>query len=64
MTKRVEHQAVREVHEIRDRMYEEQKAWTTEQRLEYYNRVGADLAKQLGLRVAEPKKRQRARKLA
>jgi hypothetical protein len=49
---RPEPQAVGEIHEIRERLYEEQKNWTGAERIAYYNRVGEELAKQLGLRVA------------
>ena len=41
--------AVREIHEIRERLYEEQKDWTHQERLDHINRVGAKLASKLGL---------------
>lgn len=42
---------MREIHEIRERLYEQQKGWTDEQKRAYYDRVGGEIAAKLGLRV-------------
>ena len=49
-----EPKAVREIHEIRERFYEERKDWSAQQRLEHWRQVGQDMAKQLGLRIVPP----------
>ena len=45
-----EPEAVREVHEIRERFYKEQKSWTRAQRRAYYDQVAAKAAQELGIR--------------
>lgn len=50
MTTRTEPQAVREIHEIRERLHEERKHWTRSQRRAYYDRI-AEQATKRGLRV-------------
>lgn len=63
-TKRVEPQGVREVHEIRERLYEERKSWTEEERRQHVERVGGELAQRLGLRIVHHQAPRVARKLA
>jgi hypothetical protein len=46
-----EPQAVREIHEIRERLYQQQKDWTDDELLEHYRRVGERYAKELGLEI-------------
>ena len=48
-----EPKAVREIHEIRARLYEEQKNWTPKQRVDHLRRVGNAMAKKLGLTVVQ-----------
>jgi len=62
-TNRAEPQGVREIHEIRERLYEERKSWTEEQRRDHVERVGAELAKTLGLRVVPHQAPRAIRKL-
>lgn len=50
MTTRTEPQAVREIHEIRERFHEERKHWTRAQRRAHYDRIAEQAAKR-GLRV-------------
>ena len=52
MTTSDEPKAMQEIHEIRERLHEEQKDWSEADRREYYERVGGEIAKKLGLRVA------------
>lgn len=52
MTTRTEPRAMREIHEIRERLHEEQKDWDEAKRRAYYERIGAEIAKKLGLRIA------------
>ncbi len=47
-----EPKAVREIHEIREQLYEQEKDWTTQERVEHYNQIGDKYAKKLGLRIA------------
>ena len=51
MTTNDEPKAMREIHEIRERLHEEQKDWSEADRRAYYDRVGGEIAKKLGLRV-------------
>ena len=50
MTKRNEPQVMRELHELRERLYNEHRDWSDAQWREYYARTGGEIAKQLGLR--------------
>jgi hypothetical protein len=45
MQTRSQPQAVREIHEIRERLYEERKTWTAAQRREYYERLAKEAAR-------------------
>jgi hypothetical protein len=53
---------MREIHEIRERLYEEQKGWSDEQKRAYYDRVGGGLAVKLGLKRVPHASSGRARK--
>lgn len=57
-----EPEAVREVHEIRERFYKEQKNWTRAQRRVYYDQVAAKAAKELGVRFLPHKSHRITRK--
>ena len=61
---RNEPQAVREVHEIRERLYRERKDWTDKQRRDQVERVGDEIAKKLGLRIVTHTPRRPVRKHA
>ena len=50
-TKRAEARGVREIHAIRERIYEERKSWTAVERREQVERIGEELIKRLGLRL-------------
>jgi hypothetical protein len=62
MTKNTEPQGVREVHEIRERLYEERKAWTDAEREAAVERASDQLIRELGLRVVPHVERRPARK--
>jgi hypothetical protein len=62
MTTRTEPKAMREIHEIRERLHEEQKDWTDAERRAYYDRVGGEIAKKLGLRTVPQPPRKLLRK--
>jgi len=49
MTTVSEPQAVREVHEIRERLHEQRKNWTAEQKRERLSRVAEEYAQKYGL---------------
>ena len=61
--KRTEPNAVREIHEIRERLHNEQKDWTRAQLLEHYQRVGEQFANELGLTMVPPKRQRTVRKI-
>ena len=46
-----EPKALREIHEIRERHYEERRDWTDEQLIEHLRQVGQRAAEELGLKV-------------
>lgn len=60
--RQAEPNAVREIHEIRERLHKEQREWTQTQLLEHYKQVGEQLAQELGLTMVPPKQRRIARK--
>ncbi len=62
MTKVSEPQAVREVHEIRERLHEQRKDWTAEQKREHLDRVAEEYAQKYGLRRVRHDAPQRFRK--
>jgi hypothetical protein len=64
MTTMSEPQAVREVHEIRARHYEERKNWTRAQLHEHYDHVAEQAAKEQHVRFIPSRSRKRARKSA
>ena len=64
MTTRDEPQAVREIHEIRERIHDERKDWTPTERREHRERVGQEIAKKLGLPTIPHRVRKSARKSA
>ena len=47
-----EPKTLREIHDIRERLYEEQKDWTPEKLIDHYNRIGDEYVKKLGLKRA------------
>jgi hypothetical protein len=57
-----EPEAVREVHDIRERFYKEQQKWTHTQRRAYYDQVAAKAAKELGVRFLSHKTHRITRK--
>ena len=57
-----EPKALREIHDIRERHYEERKDWTEEQLIEHLRRLGSATAKKLGLKVAPLPEEQRKKK--
>jgi len=63
MAKRSEPKAVREVHEIRERLYEQQKSWTPAER-RAYDRIAKEAARDLNVRFIPHKPRNNARKHA
>ena len=62
MTMNDEPSAMREIHEIRERLHEEHKNSSEADRRAYYDRVGGEVAKKLGLRVVPHIPRQSRRK--
>lgn len=51
MAKISEPKALREIHEIREQIYEETKGLTPEERAEHTNKIGREIAEKYGLKV-------------
>lgn len=64
MKRASEPQAVREVHEIRERLHEARQDWTDAERGAEAERIGGALAQQLGLRVVPHVPRRRVRQVS
>ena len=59
-----EPQAVREIHEIRERLYREQQGWTDQQLLDYYRAIRERWARELQLQVKPSSSRSPQKKTA
>jgi shikimate kinase len=51
MTKSNEPRALREIHEIREQIYEETKNLSPEERAERRNKIGREIAEKYGLKI-------------
>lgn len=54
MTKNNEPRALREIHEIREQIYEETKNLSPEERSEQTNRIGREIVEKYGLKTVAP----------